>query len=276
VEFRISLCWFNKKDSSVSALSPAFFNSPEQIRQLIQAQRITWGWPLFMLICRTLLFAGIQALVAIVLLIGGSRTPWLASVAWWPIVPVYANVVTLLLLSRLFRAEGSQLTSLYKIQRGEVGKDLLIIFGLLVVAGPVALLPNILVARWLYGGSEVVGSIFFQRMPLSAAIFSLLLFPLTNALAELPTYMSYSMPRIAALSQRGWLAVLLAGFFLAFQHVALPLFFDWRFMTWRLLMFIPFALLTAALLYWRPRLLPYMLIIHLLMDLQLAFSVLMT
>ncbi len=46
-------------------------------------------------------------------------------------------------------------------------------------------------------------------------------------------------------------------------------------MTWRLLMFIPFALLTAALLYWRPRLLPYMLIIHFLMDLQLSISVVM-
>jgi hypothetical protein len=32
-------------------------------------------------------------------------------------------------------------------------------------------------------------------------------------------------------------------------------------------------LLTAALLYWRPRLLPYMLIIHFFMDLQVVISV---
>jgi hypothetical protein len=151
---------------------PPTFNSREQIQQLIQVQRITWGWPLFMLICRALLFAGFQALVALVLLIGGSRAPWLASIAWWPIVPVFANLVTIYLLSRLFLREGGRLTWLYKFQRGGVGKDLLIILGLL--------------------------------------------------------------------------------------------------------MFIPFALLTAALLYWRPRLLPYMLFIHFLMDLQLAISVLMT
>ena len=260
----------------MTALTPASFNSPEQLRQLIQEGRLTWRLPLLMLVARTLLFAGVQALVALVFFAGGSRAPWLRSVAWWPIVPVFANLATLFLLSRFFRREGSRLTWLYRFQRGAVGKDLLIILGLLIVAGPVALLPNLLVARWLYGGSEAVGAIFFQRLPLWAVIFSLLLFPLTNALAELPTYMGYSLPRLAALSRRGWLAVLLAGFFLAFQHVALPLFFDWRFMTWRLLMFIPFALLTAALLYWRPRLLPYMLIIHFLMDLQLSISVLMT
>jgi hypothetical protein len=260
----------------MAVLNPLSFNTKDAIQQLVQAGKLTWRWPAFMLISRTLLFAGFQALVALIFYLTGHLAPWLASVAWWPIVPVFANLVTLALLGRLFHREGSRLTWLYKFQRGEVGKDLLVMLGLLIVAGPVALLPNILVARWLYGSLDVVGAIFFQRLPLWAVIFSLLLFPLTNALAELPTYLGYSMPRLAVLSRRGWLAVLLAAFFLAFQHVALPLFFDWRFMTWRLLMFIPFALLTAALLYWRPRLLPYMLIIHFLMDLQLSISVLMT
>lgn len=259
--------------TSTSALP---FNSREQLQQLVQSQRLTWRWPLFMLIARTLLFAGFQALIALVFTLSGSLAPWLASVAWWPIVPVFANLVTLLLLNRLFRGEGSKLSSLYKFQRGQVGKDLLIVFGLLIVAGPVAVLPNFLVANWLYGGMEEVGALFFQRIPVWAALFSVLFFPITNALAELPTYVGYSMPRLAVLSHRGWVAVLLAGFFLAFQHVALPLFYDWRFMLWRLLMFLPFGLLIAALVYWRPRLLPYMLIIHGLMDLQLAITVLMT
>jgi hypothetical protein len=249
------------------------FNTPAQIHHLVQEKRITWRWPLLMLVSRFLLFAGFQALFALVFLVLGSPAPWLASVAWWPVAAVFANIVILILLQRLFHSEGGRLSSLYKFQRGEVGKDLLVVFGLLVIAGPVALLPNIMVARWLYGGSQEVGAIFFQRLPLWAAFFSLVLFPVTNSLAELPDYMGYSMPRIAVLSQRSWLAVLLAGFFLAFQHVALPLYFDPRFMTWRLLMFIPFAVLTAALLYWRPRLLPYMVIIHFLMDLQLVVSV---
>lgn len=260
----------------MSATTPAPFNSRAQLDPLIQSARLTWRWPLFMLLARTLLFTLFQVLIALVFAVGGSKVPWLASVAWWPIVPVFANLVTLYLLYRLFRGEGSRLTQLYKFQRGTVGKDLLIILAFTLIAGPVGILPNILVANWLYGGTQEVGAIFFQRLPLWAALFSVLLFPVTNALAELPTYMGYSMPRLAALSRRGWLAILLAGFFLAFQHVALPLYFDWRFITWRLLMFLPFGLLTAAMLYWRPRLLPYAIIIHGLMDLQLATSVVMT
>lgn len=259
----------------MSSIAPPFFNSREQLQQLIQSKRLTWRWPLFMLIARTLLFALFQVLIALVFLMSGSHTPWLRSVAWWPVVPVFANLATLLLLSRLFRGEGSKLSSLYKFQRGEVGKDLLILLGFMIIAGPAAVLPNFLVANWLYGNMDEVGAIFFQRIPLWAALFSVLFFPITNALAELPTYTGYSMPRLAVLSGKSWLAVLLAGFFLAFQHVALPLFFDGRFMTWRLLMFLPFALLTAALVNWRPRLLPYMVIIHGLMDLQLAITVLM-
>lgn len=37
---------------------------------------------------------------------------------------------------------------------------------------------------------------------------------------------------------------------------------------WRGLMFIPFAFGTGILLYWRPRLLPYVAFIHFLMDLS--------
>jgi hypothetical protein len=257
----------------MAATVNAPFNSREQIEQLVQAGGITWPRPLLMLASRFLLFASFQALIALLFALMGARSPWLASIAWWPVAAVLTNLVSLFLLNRLFAAEGSRFTTLYKFQRGEVGKDLLIILGLLIVAGPVALLPNFLVAFWLYGGMEEVGAIFFQRLPVWAAVFSLVLFPVTNALAELPTYMGYCMPRLAALSRRGWLAVLLASFFLALQHVALPLVFDGRFMTWRLLMFIPFALLMAALLYWRPRLLPYMLIIHFLMDLQVVISI---
>jgi hypothetical protein len=50
----------------------------------------------------------------------------------------------------------------------------------------------------------------------------------------------------------------------------LPLVFDLRFMAWRSLMFLPFALLVAVVLHWRPRLLPYLAIVHVLMDLSFA------
>jgi hypothetical protein len=69
-------------------------------------------------------------------------------------------------------------------------------------------------------------------------------------------------------------AVIVTGLMLAFQHVTLPLLFDTRFMAWRLISFLPFALFMAALLRWRPQLLPYTVVVHILMDASVMYFVL--
>ena len=125
------------KGSHMPSITAAPFNSREQLQQLVQkhAQRLTWRWPLFMLIARTLLFIGFQALITLIFFLSGSHAPLADSVAWWPIVPVFANLVTLYLLSRLFRGEGSEFVlTLPQLQRGQVGKDLLILLGFMIIA----------------------------------------------------------------------------------------------------------------------------------------------
>ena len=53
----------------------------------------------------------------------------------------------------------------------------------------------------------------------------------------------------------------------------MPWILDARFMLWRFLMFLPFALSISLLLRWRPRLLPYMMIFHGLLDLATIWIV---
>jgi hypothetical protein len=60
----------------------------------------------------------------------------------------------------------------------------------------------------------------------------------------------------------------------AAQHICLPFLPDQRFMAWRLGMFLPFALLLAVLVRWRRSLLPYLMVVHFLMDLATALMVL--
>jgi hypothetical protein len=78
------------------------------------------------------------------------------------------------------------------------------------------------------------------------------------------------MPRLEAQGLRRWQAVALPALMLGLQHFAVPLVFDLRFIAWRALMFLPFALLLGIVLHWRPRLLPYIAIVHVLMDLSFA------
>ena len=92
--------------------------------------------------------------------------------------------------------------------------------------------------------------------------------------AEIPTYFGFVMPRFEAQGMRPWVALALPALLLSLQHAAVPLLFDVRYMLWRGLMFLPFAFLVGMVVYWRPRLLPYLALVHALMDMSFAMMLL--
>lgn len=231
-------------------------------------QRYVWAWVL--LPARTLLFAIWQALFALGLLLSGSSAPWKASAAWWPFAIALANLVCIVALIHLFRREGKRYWHLFRFEREHVKRDLLTLLIVLVVMVPVAFLPNILAAAWLFDDPQTPVELLFQPLSLWAVWLAVVLFPVTQGLAEIPTYMAYVMPRLEAQTGRRWLAIVLPAFFLGAQHVAAPLILDGRFVVWRLIMFMPFAFLVALVMRWRPRLLPYLAIVHVLLDISAA------
>lgn len=233
-----------------------------------QSSRSPW----LMLPARLVLFAFWQVVVAVVFVLLGVSDAWRASAGWWPITAVLTNLVCLWLLHNLYRQEGKGFWDIFCIQRQTLKADLLILLGTLIFTGPIAFLPNILTANWLFGTQQAALDMFIQPLPLWSILFAAFLFPVTVALTELPTYFAYCLPRLEAQTGR-WSAVLLTSFFLAAQHCTLPLIGDGRFLLWRLLMFIPFALFVGILLRWRPQLLPYMVVVHGLMDLALVLMV---
>ncbi len=227
-----------------------------------------------LLALRLVLFAGFQGLIALALLASGVDDPWRASAAWWPLAAVAANLVNLGVLSRALRREGSGLLELYRPARGTWKRDVLLALGVTLVAAPLAAGPNILLATALFGDPQIALDLFVQPLPMWAAIVAVVLFPITTAAAELPMYYGYLQPRLAAVVRAGWLVLLLPAVFHALQHAALPLIFDPAFLLWRAVMFLPFAILLALALRWRPSLLPYLLVVHFLLDLQAALMVL--
>jgi hypothetical protein len=257
----------------MSALPYASFNTLETIQKAARAGTVSWRSPAVMLVSRLVLFGAFQAVFAAIFALAGQAQPWERAAAWWPYTATFTNLVTFAALYFLFRREGGSLFSLYKFNRGTVARDLLTNLALFVIAAPVSMLPNTFLANLLLGGSDAAGALFFRPLPLWAVAVSLVAFPVSNCLVELPMYYAYSMPRLET-----WLgstaAILLAAFFHAAQHISLPLIFNWSYLGWRLGMFIPFALMSAIIFHWRPRLLPYMLVIHGLMDFSLVFMLL--
>lgn len=222
--------------------------------------------PWLMLIARTLLFAVFQGLIAALLSLSGVASPWQASAAWWTISALLANLVTIALLAWLFRTENRRYFDFIPFSRQTIWKDLGLVLLLMLVLAPLTMLPNQGLARLLFGSEEIAFNRMFQPLPLWAVIASLL-FPLTIAFAELPTYFGYAMPRIEKQLGSGWLAWAVASFALALQHVTLPLILDWRFIVWRLGMFIPLAFVMGLSLKLRPQLFPYVMALHALLDL---------
>jgi hypothetical protein len=247
-------------------------NSRAALQERHISHQLTWPGPALMLLARLGLFAGFQSLFAIYFALQGSAAPWNESIAWWPLVAVLTNFVSLGLLRGLLRREGMRLFDLYRVDRHVIWQEMLLTLGLFVVGGPLAMIPSQVIGNALFGDVALKGELMFRPLP-QWAIATSLLFPLTIIFTELPIYFAYVMPRIEALTGRTWLAVLLPAIFLAAQHIALPLIFNPSFILWRFGMFLPFALFTGIVLRWRPRLLPYFMVIHGLMDLQIVFMI---
>lgn len=231
-------------------------------------------WPIVMLLHRTVLFLLWQAVIAAAYLLVGEDHPWTASAAWWPISATLTNLTSVLLLRWLAAREGLRYAQLINadFRREHLAKDLLIMLGVLLLVGPIGMLPDRGLGQLLFGDPQAPVAMMIRPLPPAVALVGMLSFPLSIAFAELPTYFGYVMPRLANRWSGGW-AILVSGLWLGFQHATLPFLADGRFFLWRLLMFVPFALYVGAVIRWRPRLLPYLMIVHVLLDLAAGAQV---
>ena len=224
---------------------------------------------------RLVFFAVFQVLISILLGLAAVKNPWQASSAWWLVTAALTNIVTIMLLMRLLKKEGKTYFQVFRFEKQTVKKDLLVLLGIILLSGPVAMLPSMLGGQWIFGSTEAANSLLIQPLPLWAAWAALIIFPISIAFAELPFYFGYLMPRLEKRFENKWLAILLPVLFLAAQHMTLPLIFNGQFIFWRLIAFLPFALMLGLFIHWRPRMLPYLMIMHGLIDMATAVLVLM-
>jgi len=226
--------------------------------------------PWLMLVSRSLLFFLFQTLIGLVFFSAHPDNLWEGSAAWWPITTILTDLIGLALLIHFFRQDGQRFRDVFKIDRQHLKKDLLFMLGSLVVLGPVGFLPNILSAQWLFGDSQAALDLLVRPLPVWAAVLGFAAFPLLQGLVELPTYTLYVMPRLEKQGVRPWLAVTLTGLFLSAQHIFIPFIPDLKFITYRMVMFLPFAFLIVIILRKRSRLIPYFAILHALMNFSIS------
>ena len=203
--------------------------------------------------------------ITLLLALAGTLSPWIEAARYWPFMAIFASLISIYLLVRLFSMEGKRYLDVIKFSRLTWKRDLLWFIGASILGLPIISLPMNFLGDAIFGDRMISTYMMFQQLPAWALMVSLL-FPITVALSELPTYFAYAMPRIAVQIKNGWVAWLIASFFLGAQHMFLPFIPDARFMLWRLLMYMPFALFAGFFIKLRPTLLPYFMIVHALAD----------
>lgn len=224
------------------------------------------GWAWGLLASRTLLFLAAQATIVAGLAAAGTREPLWSSAAWWPVGATMANLAGLALLGWRLRAERVRWRDLLLPGPGSWRRDGLTALALLPLVGLAGALPSFWVGTALWGDPAVGQDLLVGPLPSWAALVALLLFPVTTAAVELPTYAGYVLPRLRAAGMPAIASVVATGLVLGVQHGALPFLPASQFFLWRTTMFVPFALVLIAAVAWRPRLLPWFVAVHLLLD----------
>ena len=128
----------------------------------------------------------------------GSTTPWQAAGLWLPVYGTLIDAGCLALLWSLTRREGIGLFDLAGFRRARLARDVLL---------GVALVPVSLV--FIFGGTAAAGwlvygtisrPLFLGGLPLPAALYGVLIWPLIWGLTEQMTYNGYLLPRFQVLS----------------------------------------------------------------------------
>ncbi|MCK8487051.1 CPBP family glutamic-type intramembrane protease [Paenibacillus sp. MBLB2552] len=222
------------------------------------------------LLMRTIFFILFGLLIVGASALAGNEHPLQAAERWWPFQAILANLATFIVLRSFLRREGQAYSRIFDFQKKRLGKDLKQFAWLLAVGFALGGIPLYVFSAVILG-SFVPPDLMFQPLPVWAAVIALVIFPLSNGLVETPTYIGYALPRLKKITGKQWLAILLAGLALAFQHIVLPIVADVPYMLWRFVAFIPLGIAIGFIFSRTRRLLPIALA-HYVMDLQLAIT----
>jgi uncharacterized protein len=245
------------------------------VQNRIAAKRITWTGPLLIVVGRSALMFVAQGIVAAILLMRGSTTPWISAAPYWTVYGTLIDIGCLVLLWRFTRAEGTTIRSLIGPIRWRNGRDIFVGLGFWLITFPLFVLGGMLSAWLVYGTTKpnvFPGLVMGRVLPVWAIVYSCSVWWMIWSFTEETSYQGYVVPRIQALSGRAWVAVVVVGFWWALQHSFIPFIADWRFVLWRFLAFLP-GIIGFILLYLRTKRLAPLIVAHYIMDI---IGVLMT
>ena len=229
-------------------------NSKIMIQSRVDSGKLTWKWPVTIVFARLFFALLVQSLVAVIFF-RSSTSPLLFAGKWWPVYGILIDLGCFILVTWRANKEGLRFRDLINFDSHRLGRDLL--HGLLYILWvfPLAMIGILGFSMLLYGNPQ--GPSVYSPLPVWAAIYSLLVFPVIWGLMEQCTYQGFALPRLEGSLKGTGFAVAIVAFGWGIQHIALPLIFDFRFMLFRFLSFLPLAVVMTLVYLRTRRLMPF-------------------
>jgi len=222
--------------------------------------------PFLMVFARPILALLAQGLMLIILT--ALKQPTYNVTAWWTVYGTLIDIACIALLIILLQKEGKNLFSLLSFNKKKIFADLLLGLGLFVFVFPLAMAIGSVASSILVYGSlqpNLPDGAYIRELPLWAVLYSRIVWWVIWAFTEELTYQGYALPRIQAITNRKWIAVLIVGFGWALQHSFLP-YINFSHSAWLFFTFFPLTI-AMQLLYLKIKRLFPIIVAHWAMDL---------
>jgi hypothetical protein len=176
------------------------------------------------------------------------------------------SIINIILLIIMMKANKHFPHPYVEIQKGFNKGNSLLFLKLLIPLFIVAMAPNIILSILIYQDPQIGTTFLIGDIPKVFLFFNIIFFPILQGLVEIPFYFKWIMPQLKPKFHSKWIYIGLPIFFLSIQHAFMPLRLDIVYMIYRSLMFLPFAIMIGILLDKKQGLLPYLMILHVLMN----------
>jgi len=187
---------------------------------------------------------------------------------WWPVLCSVFNMITIFVLVMVCKYEDITYWDLINYKKGTAGIGyILLVIVLMFFVG--------------IGGMITFGILIYGYMPnmiikpisVWVAVINMIILPLTIVFAEMPLYFGYSFNRIKD-KKNIFFAIGYVVFFYALQHCFIPLLFNWNYIFFRFLSFLPLMTVLSILYYKKRNLMPLM-VGHGILDLATGIQILL-
>lgn len=197
----------------------------------------------------------------------GKQLPEISN--WWSIAASIVNIAVIVILVAVGKKEKQTYAQMINYKKGRT--SIISVIGVTTVIIVFGIGGMYLSGFICYGQFPYAAAMMIAPVPLWLAIANCFILPVSTTFAEDGLYLGCGVNAIKS----KWAAILIPGVFYALQHSFIPTLFDWKYMLYRFLSFLPLTILMCCWYYRKRNPVPFM-IGHAVIDIGTVVQILLT